>query len=138
MTKLKYAVLLLLSMYFAACSLTLPVEGRMQNSNERFLGETTGYLSGKGELTVTLMSGSECLGAFQYAKSGKSGKGTLTCNDGRSGTFIFTSNGTRGNGFGKTTNGEMFTFRFGDPDYIGIKEVEWREVEKIYNKGNQQ
>lgn len=120
------------------CSLTLPVRGEMEKSGERFLGEATGYLTGKGKLSIRLQGGTSCDGTFQYASSGKTGQGGFNCNDGRTGDFFFTSNGTEGEGFGKTTEGEMFRFRFGGPEYTAGRQGQWQALSRSFDQMSKQ
>ncbi len=108
----------------SACSVTLPLEGNFETKSDKFLGEATGYMSGKGTLKAQSQSGVKCTGTFQYAESRVSGDGTFQCDDGRVGTFLFTSSGYNGNGIGKFTNGEAFSFKFGSPAYIGARDVQ--------------
>ncbi len=96
----------------AACSLTLPVRGSVQNSGERFTGSATGYMDGSGKLEITSTKGASCSGDFTYVTR-RSGEGVFECSDGRSGPFHFVSSGSRGNGQG-TLGKDNFTFTFGD------------------------
>lgn len=93
-------------------SLTLPVEGRLQNVDETFTGTATGYLDGSGDLTIVSSNGAVCKGNFVYV-SRRQGEGVFHCDDGRSGPFEFVSSGTRGTGFGDL-GGQRFTFTFGN------------------------
>jgi hypothetical protein len=117
--------LIMVSIFFvlSGCSMTLPVEGSLGESNERFLGEATGYMSGEGTLVVRTANGLECDGKFKYSKSWASGNGNFNCSDGRTGEYIFTQSGNRGNGVGKLSDGEEIRFKFGSTSYIGQKEV---------------
>jgi hypothetical protein len=120
------------------CSMTLPVRGEMEKSGERFLGEATGYMTGKGKLTIRLQAGTSCDGTFQYASSGKTGQGGFNCADGRTGDFFFTSNGTEGEGFGKTTDGQMFRFRFGGPEYTAARQQQWQGLARSFDQMSRQ
>ncbi len=95
-----------------ACSLTLPVRGLVQDSDEKFIGTATGYSDGSGHLEVLSTSGVKCRGNFVYVTS-RMGEGVFECADGRSGPFRFVSTGTRGNGQGNLGK-QIFTFTFGD------------------------
>lgn len=94
------------------CSMTLPVRGMVQNSDEVFSGSATGYPDGSGTVTVTSNKGAWCEGKFVYVTS-RNGSGTFFCNDGRSGPFHFVSTGTKGTGYG-TLGSTTMTFEFGD------------------------
>jgi len=96
---------------FSACSLTLPVSGRLESGHETFTGQATGYTDGGGTLTITTSQGTTCEGDFVYITS-RNGEGTFICSDGRSGPFRFVSTGSRGTGTGRL-GGELFTFTFG-------------------------
>lgn len=95
----------------ASCSMTLPVRGQIQNSDEAFTGTATGYLDGGGNLAIVSNKGAACKGNFVYV-SGRNGEGVFTCDDGRSGPFKFVSTGSRGTGYGDL-GGQRFTFTFG-------------------------
>ncbi len=94
-------------------SMTLPVQGALQDSSQTFTGSATGYMDGGGKLTITTSAGTRCDGDFVYV-TGREGEGTFQCTDGRRGPFTFVSTGTRGTGRGNL-NGEAFTFTFGKP-----------------------
>lgn len=94
-----------------ACSMTLPVRGQIQNSDETFTGTATGHLDGGGELLIVSNKGATCKGNFVYV-SNRDGEGVFTCDDGRTGPFQFVSTGTRGTGYGDL-GGQRFTFTFG-------------------------
>lgn len=95
----------------ASCSMTLPVRGSIQSSNETFTGTATGHLSGGGELVVVSNKGAVCKGNFVYT-TGRNGQGVFACDDGRSGPFQFASTGTSGTGYGDL-DGQRFIFTFG-------------------------
>lgn len=95
----------------SACSMTLPVKGQLQQTNETFTGQATGYMSGSGVLTVVTSKGATCSGDFVYVTQ-RQGEGVFTCDDSRSGPFQFVSTGFSGTGFGDL-GGERFTFTFG-------------------------
>lgn len=105
----------------SACSLTLPVDGKFRHSDDRFIGEATGYMDRTGVLSVTTLSGKKCFGDFKYLTS-TTGDGNFNCDDGRYGKFLFNSIGNRGNGFGKLNDGEEFLFSFGDPAHTKIQD----------------
>ncbi|MCK5374146.1 MAG: hypothetical protein KAJ40_02570 [Alphaproteobacteria bacterium] len=94
------------------CSMTLPVRGQIQNSQELFSGTATGYLDGGGDLTIVSSEGATCTGNFVYVTR-HNGEGVFTCSDGRTGPFTFVSTGTRGTGHGNL-GGENLTFTFGE------------------------
>ena len=97
---------------FSGCSMTLPVRGGIQNTNETFTGTATGYTDGGGTLTVISSTGAKCTGNFVYVTR-RNGEGVFICSDGRSGPFRFVSTGTRGTGVGDL-GGERFIFTFGN------------------------
>jgi hypothetical protein len=99
------------AMLILACSLTLPVQGSVQNSAETFTGTATGYIDGAGDLHIVSNEGPVCDGNFVYVNS-RQGEGVFTCSDGRTGPFQFVSTGKRGTGHG-TLGGQNFTFTFG-------------------------
>src|SRR3546814_18324623 len=91
----------------SACSMTLPVSGLVQNSDETFSGTATGYADGGGDLKVVSNKGAVCEGSFVYVTY-REGEGVFSCSDGRSGPFQFVSTGRRGTGYGNLS-GENFT-----------------------------
>jgi hypothetical protein len=92
--------------------MTLPVEGRVQQSTETFTGQATGYLDHTGVLSIVMSSNDAvCTGKFVYVSS-RDGEGVFDCADGRSGPFRFASTGSRGTGTGKIDD-KSFTFTFG-------------------------
>lgn len=95
----------------SACSITLPVRGQVQNSDETFTGTATGGLSGSGSLTIVSNKGAHCSGDFVYVTE-RTGQGVFTCSDGRTGPFEFVSTGMSGTGYGDL-GGQRFTFTFG-------------------------
>ena len=96
----------------SGCSMTLPVKGQMQKSDETFTGTATGYIDGGGDLKINFINGTKCTGNFVYVTR-RNGEGVFKCDDGRSGPFEFVSTGTRGTGFGDLS-GQRFTFTFGN------------------------
>ncbi len=112
MTVVKIVSVLALLATLPACSLTLPVRGLVQDSDERFSGTATGYMDGSGNLKVASNKGASCGGDFVYVTS-RTGEGVFECTDGRSGPFRFVSTGNRGTGQG-TLGKQTFTFTFGD------------------------
>ncbi|MFZ5574169.1 MAG: hypothetical protein ACOY5S_03080 [Pseudomonadota bacterium] len=105
-------IIALLSIVMQGCSMTLPVKGQVQNSEETFSGTATGYIDGGGNLTIVSSKGAICTGNFVYVTR-RQGSGVFTCDDKRSGPFEFVSTGTRGTGYG-TLGGERFIFTFGE------------------------
>lgn len=101
----------LMPLTLSACSMTLPVKGLVQNSDETFTGTATGYADGGGDLKVTSSKGAICQGNFVYVTA-RNGEGVFNCSDGRLGPFSFVSTGTRGTGHG-TLGGQALTFTFG-------------------------
>ncbi|MCD9087348.1 hypothetical protein [Stenotrophomonas sp. SY1] len=99
------------ALLLSACSMTLPVRGQIQGSDEQFTGTATGRMDGGGELSIVSNKGATCKGTFVYAERRK-GEGVFTCDDGRTGPFQFVSTGTRGTGYGDL-GGQRFTFTFG-------------------------
>lgn len=110
--KYKLFPVVLIAALTSACSMTLPVRGQVQNSDESFTGTATGYLDGGGDLTIVSTKGAKCTGNFVYV-SRRDGEGVFNCDDGRSGPFRFVSTGTRGTGYGDL-GGQRFTFSFGN------------------------
>ena len=51
---MRYVLLTIAVTLLPACSLTLPVRGSIQNSDEAFTGTATGYLDGGGDLTIAV------------------------------------------------------------------------------------
>lgn len=96
----------------AGCSMTLPVNGQLQNTDENFSGTATGYIDGGGDIKIVSNKGAVCSGSFVYI-NGRQGDGIFNCEDGRTGPFTFVSTGRRGTGHG-TIGGEKFTFTFGN------------------------
>ena len=104
-------LLILLLIPLAGCSMTLSVNGQMEDGSESFTGSATGYMSGSGDLTIKTDKGITCKGNFVYV-SRRHGEGIFTCEDGRSGPFEFVSTGSSGTGTGRLGN-SYFTFTFG-------------------------
>lgn len=94
-----------------ACSMTLPVQGSIEDGSETFTGQATGYMDGGGNLTITSNKGLTCSGTFVYVTR-RDGRGTFNCSNGQSGPFEFVSTGTRGTGTGRI-GPRPFTFTFG-------------------------
>jgi hypothetical protein len=99
------------ALLLSACSMTAPVEGRVQQSSEIFKGQVTGYLDHTGVLSLLLNTGVACTGKYVFISS-RDGEGVFDCADGRSGAFHFASTGSRGIGAGKIDD-KTFTFAFG-------------------------
>lgn len=97
--------------FMTSCSLTLPVKGMVQNTDETFEGTATGYIGGSGDLKIISNTGVTCEGNFVYVTTRK-GEGVFNCDDGRSGPFQFVSTGSSGTGHGDL-GGSKFTFTFG-------------------------
>ena len=108
---IRNATVLLLALSAAACSMTLPVAGTMEDGSETFTGSATGYMDGGGNLTITSNKGLSCTGTFVYITN-RNGKGTFNCTNGQSGPFEFVSTGNRGTGTGRIGS-RPFTFTFG-------------------------
>ena len=101
----------LCALVVSACSMTLPVQGSLEDGTETFTGSATGYMDGGGNLTITSNKGLSCAGTFVYETT-RNGKGTFNCTNGQSGPFEFVSTGRRGTGTGRL-GGRPFTFTFG-------------------------
>lgn len=95
----------------SACSMTLPVRGISQESDEVFKGVATGHMDGAGEIKIVSSKGATCEGTFVYVND-RQGEGVFLCSDGRNGPFRFVSTGSRGTGTG-VLGGKSFTFTFG-------------------------
>ena len=95
----------------AACSVTLPVTGAMEDGTETFTGSATGYMDHSGTLQITTNNGLTCAGQFVYVTE-RNGSGTFNCSNGQSGPFQFVSAGNHGTGTGRL-GGRPFTFTFG-------------------------
>lgn len=107
----RHAIAALTMTLLVASSLTLPVRGIVQNSEETFTGSATGYMDQSGTLDITSSLGTHCTGDFVYVTA-RTGEGVFQCNDGRSGPITFVSTGRRGTGHG-TLGDQNFTFTFG-------------------------
>ena len=92
-------------------TLTLAVEGTMDDGPEFFTGTIDRRLENEGVLTFASDRGLRCRGEFAYV-SGHDAKGTLNCTNGLAGPFQFESNGKCGKGTGRIA-GRGFTFVFG-------------------------
>lgn len=110
---LKIALTMLTASTLAGCSMTLPIQGQMQNSSETFTGVATGYLDGGGDLKIVSSKGVTCKGNFVYITD-RQGRGIFTCDDKRTGPFEFVSTGKRGTGTGEMSNGDRLIFTFGE------------------------
>lgn len=117
----------------SAC-MTLPVQGELEQTKERILGEATGYMGGSGTISIRLQGGTTCTGTFEYASSRVTGEGGFNCSDGRVGDFFFTSNGTQGEGFGKATDGQMFRFTFGSAEHTDRQRRQWQALADSFNQ----
>jgi hypothetical protein len=95
----------------AACSMTLPVQGSIEDGSETFSGSATGYMDGGGNLALTSNKGLTCTGTFVYVTR-RNGAGTFNCSNGQSGPFEFVSTGARGTGTGRIGTRPL-TFTFG-------------------------
>lgn len=94
-----------------AHSITLPVEGSIQNSDETFSGKAYARLTGGGTITLETNRNVTCQGSFVHTGIHE-GNGTVTCDDGRLGVFDFVTRGLSGSGVG-TIGLESFVFRIG-------------------------
>ena len=103
-------ILSTLGLALGGCSMTLPVNGHVEGTGEVFTGDATGYSDGGGTLQIASAK-TACKGQFVYITR-REGKGTFTCDDGRTGPFEFVSTGTRGTGTGDF-GGKRFIFTFG-------------------------
>ena len=77
---------MLLAASTAACSVTLPVQGAIEDGSEAFTGSATGYMDRSGTPTITSNKGLSCTGDFVYVTE-RQGKGTFRCTNGQSGPF---------------------------------------------------
>lgn len=94
-----------------AYAISLPIEGKVQNSTETFTGTATVHLTGDGFLTLATSKGVACKGDFAYVTR-QEGNGKVMCEDGRTGSFQFVSAGFSGSGSGEIAK-EHFDFRIG-------------------------
>jgi len=108
-----FVVCALLSLAFAlpAFAMTLPVQGKVQNSTETFTGTATVHWRGDGNIVLATSKGVSCKGDFAFVNH-REGNGTVKCEDGRLGTFEFVSAGFSGTGSGKIEQ-ERFDFHIG-------------------------
>jgi len=110
-----------------ACSHTVPVSGKVEKTNERFVGTATSYSSGQGSLFVTTDRGATCQSKFDIdlvssVTEGVSSHGIITCSDGRTGTFAYSGTALQGNGFGTFSDGHKFIFTYGAAGNVKIQE----------------
>jgi hypothetical protein len=103
---------LLISFAVIGCSMTLPVRGQVQSTQETFNGTATGHMDGGGNLQMVSSKGAVCKGNFVYVNH-RQGEGVFNCDDGRSGPFTFVSTGSAGTGYG-TLDNQRFIFTFGN------------------------
>ena len=98
----------------AACTASIPVNGRMERSDESFQGTIagSGYRAGTGELVLVSSHKATCRGSFTNI-SRRRGEGVLGCDDGRTGSFRLAGSGGVGSGTGELA-GQRFTFTFDD------------------------
>jgi hypothetical protein len=106
---LRFALLFLMT----GCSVNYPVFGKVQNSDEEFMGTASSSLGGRGSLSMTSNDGVICNGKFAAPFFPGMSVGHFTCADGRSGTFTFNADMSGGEGFGKFSDGKKFRFLFG-------------------------
>jgi len=104
--------ILLLALLLSGCSVTLPVDGTMEDGDETFTGTTTGYADGSGTLTVVSNKNLRCEGNWSYVARPTYGRGIFRCNNGKSGPFEFNGAGQHGTGIGRLGN-RRFTFTYG-------------------------
>lgn len=95
----------------SACSITEPVRGKVDGTDEYFLGTATGYLN-DGDVAITSNKGAKCTGKYVIVTR-REGEGTFLCDDGRTGPFHFVTTGTSGTGTG-ILGDKNFTFTFGN------------------------
>jgi len=120
---MKHLILSIAALSLTACANTQPVSGKVTQTGEAFIGTATSVLSGPSTLSMTFDSGSKCTGQYQAPlvwteTQGASADGTFTCEDGRAGSFSFTGTMQKGQGFGRMTNGQKFTFVYGDTSFV--------------------
>lgn len=95
----------------SACSITEPVRGKVDGTDEYFSGTATGYIN-DGNVAITSNKGAKCTGKYVIVTR-REGEGTFLCDDGRTGPFHFVTTGTSGTGTG-ILGDNNFTFTFGD------------------------
>ena len=94
-----------------AHAISLPIQGKVNNSTETFAGTARVRLTGGGELTLKTNKGVACKGDFVHISQQK-GNGKVTCEDGRVGSFDFVTAGFSGTGSG-IIGSENFDFQIG-------------------------
>ena len=107
---------IVLTCLIAGCAASIPVNGRMERSDETFQGAIagSGYRAGTGELVLVSSRKTTCRGSFTNI-SRRRGEGVLNCEDGRTGSFHLAGSGGVGSGTGELA-GQRFTFTFDDRD----------------------
>jgi len=118
--------------------MSLPVQGKFEDGSEAFRGNATGYAlilyPTFGPISVYSDKGADCQGSFQYHWGfDKSGEGGFRCKDGRVGDFFFYGNGFEGEGFGRDSNGRLFEFKFGGPEYTARLQAQWQAVSQAFD-----
>ena len=103
------AFLIIAAFTLTACAVR-QVDGVVQGGREVFHGVSFREIDGGGMVSIASSRGTSCQGDFVYTAPHE-GKGTFTCNDGRTGPFGFVATGRRGTGTG-TIGGQPFVFRF--------------------------
>jgi len=124
---MKKILLIVTCACLVACSQTLPVNGKFEKTNERFIGTATGNAFGQGSLNVTTEEGVTCQSKFNSAVAsspteGVTSHGLLTCSDGRTGNFTYSGTARQGNGFGTLSDGHKFIFTYGVVGNLQIQE----------------
>ncbi len=98
------------ALMLSGCSVTLAVRGQVDARREMFVGTVVAQINAGGTISVTSDKGAVCQGEY-VVLTAREGRGTLTCQDGRSGPFEFVTTGRRGTGYGRL-GGDAFTFTF--------------------------
>ena len=106
--------------FLVACTYyqTVPVSGKIEKTNERFVGTATASSTGQGNLSITTDEGVTCQGNYNapiyYSPmEGVSSRGSFTCSDGRTGNFAFSGSNHQGSGFGTLSDGHKLIFTYG-------------------------
>lgn len=99
----------------SACTMTYPIKGAVDGTNERFIGLATVNTAEEfSKIEIVMDSGTKCLGSYPIPHSTGSvmASGTFDCSDKRTGDFTFTGDYSGGEGFGRFSDGKKFAFTY--------------------------